>query len=160
MPRLLVGATRTCAHRKSHSVDSTSLVVVVDDEPEIREILDLILANAGYHVEIIADGVEENVLGSRIRARLFLIDLDVPNGSRLELVRKLNVNDSPYEVIVMAGGRELDRFEEARNLGVIGCLHKPFSSKKLLGHVESALESAARKAKKLAGAGQRDAGIT
>jgi DNA-binding NtrC family response regulator len=141
-------------------VDSTSLVVVVDDEPEIREILELILANAGYHVEIIADGVEENVLGSRIRARLFLIDLDDPNGSRLELVRKLNVNDSPYEVIVMAGGCEFDRFEEARNLGAIGCLHKPFSSKKLLGHVECALESAARKAKKLAGADQRDTGLT
>jgi DNA-binding NtrC family response regulator len=140
-------------------MDSTSLVVVVDDEPEVRDIAGLIIKNAGYQVETISNNDEERILGLRNRAKLFLIDLGVPLGSGLELVRKLNVKNNPYEVLIMTGGSEFDWFEAARDLGVIGYLHKPFSSKKLVGHVESALIYASRKAEKLTSAGITNAAL-
>jgi DNA-binding NtrC family response regulator len=131
-------------------MDDQCLVVVVDDEPEIREIMQLMIENAGYKVETVSNDDEDRILALASRAKLFLIDLGAPSGSGLELVRKLDVKNSPFEVIVMTGGAQFDWIQKADGLGVVGYLHKPFSSKKLIRQMEIALASAAQKAQTIA----------
>jgi len=125
------------------------LVVVVDDEPEIREIMQLIIANAGYKVETASNSEGERILSLKNQAQLFLVDLGGPIDSGLDLVRKLDPKSNPYEVIIMKGGIEFDWVREAEDLGVVGYLHKPFSSKKLIHLMKSSLEARAKKAERL-----------
>jgi DNA-binding NtrC family response regulator len=133
-------------------MERAGLVVVVDDEPEIREIMKLMITNAGYQVETASNEEEDRVLSFKATAKVFLVDLGVPSGSGLDLVRKLDIKNSRFEVIVMTGGAEFGWVQEADSLGVIGYLHKPFSSKKLIHHMEIALASAAQKAEIVASA--------
>ncbi len=127
-------------------MDQTPLIVVIDDEREILDILEIIITNAGYRVQIISNFDEEKILSLGNRATLFIMDLGAPTQVGLKLARKLDVKNNPYELIIMTGGSELNWAEQAKALGVIDFLHKPFSSEKLLSCIAHGLKSAAQKA--------------
>jgi two-component system nitrogen regulation response regulator NtrX len=115
-------------------------IVVVDDEPNIRSSLRLILEGEGYAVtgcESVARFKGERFSG---RADLFLLDVRLPDGSGLDLLRALRQNGDPAPVIMISGhGTIQDAIEATRN-GAFDFLEKPLARDRVLLVVKNALE--------------------
>jgi CheY-like chemotaxis protein len=109
-------------------------VLVVDDEPLMRNTVTNVLRRLGFHVLSAADGVEALGLCARHLAdlRLLLTDLDLPHMSGLALLRTVRQMNSPIAIMVMAGCCSEEQRTELAALNVTAVLAKPFAQEELL----------------------------
>jgi DNA-binding response OmpR family regulator len=118
-------------------------ILVVDDEPAIRGLLQLELSAAGYDVVLAGDANAAARLVRDARPDLMVVDAHMPYVSGLDFVSAL-ISDSsmPWVPVIFITGRsELRSHAEA--LGS-GCLVKPFLSTRLIELVERVLRSQER----------------
>jgi two-component system, LuxR family, response regulator FixJ len=134
-------------------MDTSFLILIVDDNPEVRDVLELMLDHEGYSTETAATADEALSINAAGRVALFIIDMHMPGKSGLELLKDLNVREGPYEAIIITGSAESENFKQAQEYGVFGYIHKPFTHKILIDYVGRALASVARKREKRAQAG-------
>jgi len=123
--------------------DRTTTVLVVEDDPAIREGLVDALGFDGHHVQQAADAPEGTDAALRSRCDLVLLDLMLPGGDGfgvLEQIRRLKP-ELPV-IILTARGREADRVRGLR-MGADDYVVKPFSVRELLARVEAVLRRAA-----------------
>ena len=106
-------------------------VLVVDDEPAIRELLKLHLANAGYEVRLAEDAIVAERALRESPPDLVVVDVAMPYRGGLEFVAGLSADDElrRLPVIFITGHEGLE--SGARALGA-GCLKKPFAVDQLL----------------------------
>lgn len=106
-------------------------VLVVDDEPAIRELLKLHLANAGYDVRLAEDAIVADRALRESPPDLVVVDVAMPYRGGLEFVADLSADEqlARLPVIFITGHDGLA--SGARALGV-GCLKKPFAVDALL----------------------------
>ena len=117
-------------------------ILVVDDEPNIREVVELYLRREGFEVETAADGAEALVSVDRKQPDLIVLDLMLPVMGGLQLTRTLR--DSHYDIpIIMltAKTEEGDRIS-GFELGADDYVTKPFSPKELVARVKAVLRRA------------------
>jgi len=114
-------------------------VLVVDDEADIRELLELTLLRMGLAVESAASVAEAHALLRATRFDLCLTDMRLPDGEGLELVRHIgeNCKDLPVAVITAYGSAE--NAVAALKAGAFDYLSKPVSLEDLRSLVKSAL---------------------
>jgi two-component system response regulator PilR (NtrC family) len=115
-------------------------VLVVDDEADIRELLDLTLARMGLHADCVGSLAEARRMLVGQRYQLCLTDMRLPDGEGLELVRHIaaTVADLPVAVITAHGSAE--NAVSALKAGAFDYIAKPVSLDQLRGMVKSALE--------------------
>lgn len=119
------------------------LILVVDDQPEIRDLMVHVLTNAGFGVNTATDGQDASLsIGDRV-VDLVLTDINMPGRNGLDLIVELKVRRPGLPVIAMSGGggkisRE-DVLMTARRVGAVSILHKPFTMAQLLASVDLAL---------------------
>jgi two-component system, OmpR family, KDP operon response regulator KdpE len=121
--------------------DPSPLVLVVEDEPQMRRFLRASLGAEGYRVReawTVADGIRE-VAAEHPDA--VLLDLGLPDGDGLDLVRRVREWSSVPIVVVSARGRE-DEKVAALDAGADDYLPKPFGTKELLARLRVALRHA------------------
>jgi PAS domain S-box-containing protein len=124
--------------REPGSPPSPSLrVLVMDDEPTIRELLSLLLERAGFSPTTAADGEEALKLFAEAAKvdpfRLAILDLTVPNGlGGVETTRLLLQQDPNLPIIVCSGYSNNPVMANYRDYGFKGRLHKPFTNDQLL----------------------------
>jgi excisionase family DNA binding protein len=114
-------------------------VLVVDDEPSIRDLLSRTLDMAEYDVEVAPDG-QSGI--ERLRARnydLLIADLRMPGADGLTLIREARRFHAGLKVIIITGYSSESSAIEAVNLGVNGYLTKPFRVPQVLSAVARAL---------------------
>lgn len=118
-------------------------VLVVDDEPAIRELLKLHLANAGYDVRVAEDAIVAERALREAPPDLVVVDVALPYRGGLEFVAGLSADEAlaGLPVIFITGHEALAR--GARELGA-GCLQKPFAVDALLEMVGLNLRRADR----------------
>jgi DNA-binding response OmpR family regulator len=136
---------------------SKSRIVIVEDEEDIREILEYSLDREGFGVCSAADGASGLTLIQREVPDLVLLDLMLPDIDGLEICRQLKADKRTAEIsIVMltAKGEESD-IVLGLGLGADDYIPKPFSSKELIARIRSVL----RRAQKGKGAEALDAMI-
>jgi DNA-binding response OmpR family regulator len=106
-------------------------VLVVDDEPAIRELLKLHLANAGYDVRLAEDAIVAERALRESPPDLVVVDVAMPYRGGLEFVAGLSADEelARLPVIFITGQEGLE--SGARALGA-GCLKKPFAVDALL----------------------------
>jgi excisionase family DNA binding protein len=107
-------------------------VLVVDDEPGVRELLTRTLALAEYDVEVSADG--RNAL-DRMRQEsydLLIADLRMPGLDGFTVIREARRRQADLPVIIITGHSSESAAIEAVNLGVPGYLTKPFRARQVL----------------------------
>ena len=101
-------------------------VLIVDDEPDLRELLRLELEGHGWQVEEAANGRDAWRLLQSRDVDVVLTDLRMPGGSGLELVEKLRERGAPPpEIFLMSAYGDVS-LEQTRSLGAHPLLAKPF----------------------------------
>ncbi|TDJ33267.1 MAG: sigma-54-dependent Fis family transcriptional regulator [Gammaproteobacteria bacterium] len=121
---------------------STSHVLVVDDEGDIRTLIDEILSEEGYQVTVAADAAEARSARDHDKFDLVLLDIWMPDTDGISLLREWSEpGDLECPVVMMSGHGTVDTAVEATRLGAFDFVEKPLSLAKLLRTVERALEA-------------------
>ena len=116
-------------------------VLIVEDDPDIREMLATLLASEGFHAVGAEDGLEALHLLRTVRHRapdvpcLVLLDLKMPRLSGKEF-RRAQLGDptvAGVPVAVMSGATDLE--QRAKALGAVAILAKPIDCDKLMDGV-------------------------
>jgi two-component system nitrogen regulation response regulator NtrX len=123
-------------------------ILVVDDEANIRALLDEILSEEGYEVTTAADAKEARDARGRKDYDLILLDIWMPDTDGISLLKEWSENDNLGAVVMMSGHGTVDAAVEATRLGAVDFLEKPISLAKLLRVVESALTDRRSRAKR------------
>ncbi len=124
---------------------SQSHVLVVDDEADIRTLIQEILTDEGYGVTVAANAAEARSARADEKFDLILLDIWMPDTDGITLLREWSDSgDLSCPVVIMSGHGTVDTAVEATRLGAFDFVEKPLSLAKLLRTVESALESANR----------------
>lgn len=122
---------------------ATPVLLVVDDDANIRQIIKLLLESAGYRVFCATDGQEAVKMLAGQTFDLVLTDMLMPGSDGLELLSAIKKSRSPIKVLVMSGGGMIgvaDYLKVAKKLGAHGVLEKPFTSETLLSTVADLLK--------------------
>jgi DNA-binding response OmpR family regulator len=114
-------------------------VLVVDDDPEIQEMLSEILTNKGYSVKCVGTGKGAIAESFQQLYNLALIDIRLPDIEGIELLSKLRMTEPAMIKIIITGNATLDNSIKAANKGIDGYVVKPFDPKKLISMIESKL---------------------
>jgi DNA-binding NtrC family response regulator len=126
---------------------SASHVLVVDDEADIRALIQEILTDEGYEVTVAADAAQARTARGETRFDLILLDIWMPDTDGITLLREWSSDgDLGCPVVIMSGHGTVDTAVEATRLGAFDFVEKPLSLAKLLRTVEAALESANKQA--------------
>lgn len=118
-------------------------VLVVEDHPDMREIMRMILEGAGYAVELAEDG-EAGMRIQRARpADVVITDIFMPNQDGLEIIVWLHAEYPGVKVLAVSGGgaraRGAGYLSTAREIGAHAVLEKPFGQEDLLRAVHALL---------------------
>ena len=113
-------------------------ILIVDDEPRIRELIREHLQYAGYVCEEAGDGSAALSLLSGGGFDLVILDLGLPDRDGLELIRTVRQKYMTPIVVLSARTDEMDKIE-ALDLGANDYITKPFSTGELLARVRAAL---------------------
>ena len=84
-------------------------VLVVDDDQEMREVLDEYLTSRCIHVLLAADGIEMNSILAEQHVDIVLLDLNLPGENGIELTRRLSRESEVGIIIVTAVADPEDR---------------------------------------------------
>ena len=122
---------------------STARILVVDDEADIRSLLDEILSEEGYEVLSAANAAEAREKRAAANPDLVLLDIWMPDADGISLLREWSTSEGmrPCPVVMMSGHGTVETAVEATRLGAFDFIEKPVSLAKLLRTVERALES-------------------
>lgn len=130
---------------------ASAYILVVDDEPDIRELVQEILQDEGYEVDIAENGETARESCRLRRPELVLLDIWMPDIDGISLLKEWkepfankgaeNNSAENFPVIMMSGHGSVETAVEATRLGAYDFLEKPLSLAKLLLTVEHALEA-------------------
>ncbi|HEY1331031.1 MAG TPA: response regulator transcription factor [Actinomycetota bacterium] len=118
-------------------------VLIVDDEPEIRQALSRALASRAYETHVAAEGEEALAMAAAIAPDLIVLDLNLPGIDGLEVCRRLRAAGSVPILILSVREEEADKVA-ALDLGADDYLTKPFGIDELLARVRALLRRAAQ----------------
>ncbi|MCC6704674.1 MAG: response regulator [Thermomicrobiales bacterium] len=121
---------------------SSSRVLVVDDEPQIRRALRVALGGHGYVVELADDGEAALVAIATWRPDVVVLDLMLPGIDGLEVVKQTRQWSDVPIIVLSARGDERDKVT-ALDLGADDYLTKPFGVDELLARLRSLLRRTA-----------------
>lgn len=123
------------------AVQSGARILVIEDEPEVRQLVRAALERAGYEVMEASGAQEAETLIARVAARLDLVIADVliPGGSGPELLRRLMEVRPSIRAIFMSGYPD-DSMVAAATAGLgAAFIQKPFTIDGLIGAVRDVL---------------------
>lgn len=119
-----------------------SKILVVDDEPDIRELLKDILEDEGYDVEVAEHARRAIELRPVFSPDLVLLDIWMPEMDGVSLLKQWNEKkELNAPVVMMSGHGTVETAVEATRYGAFDFVEKPLSMAKLLRTVKSALQS-------------------
>jgi two-component system OmpR family response regulator len=133
-------------------------ILMVDDDPGIRDVVSDFLGKHGYAVETAGDSREMEAVLERGPVDLIVLDVMLPGEDGLAICRRLAVTDAPPIIMLSAMGEDTDRIV-GLELGADDYLSKPCNPRELLARVRAVLRRAEqRNASPTAGAGCEFAG--
>ncbi len=116
-------------------------ILVVDDEPQILEVLKLYLSRDGFRVSTASDGNAALAAYELQQPDLVLLDLMIPQIEGLEVFRRIRAKNSTPIIMLTAKGEELDRVL-GLEMGADDYIVKPFSPREVVARVKNILRRA------------------
>jgi two-component system OmpR family response regulator len=117
-------------------------LLIVDDDPEICQLVSQFLEPHGFKVATAGDGKAMRRVLAQGRVDLVILDLMLPDEDGLSLCRELRASSQIPVVFLTAAGSETDRIV-GLEMGADDYLAKPFSSRELLARVRAVLRRTA-----------------
>ncbi len=117
----------------------TARILVVDDEANIRALIEEILREEGYEVTAAADAKEARAARKSRDYDVVLLDIWMPDTDGISLLKEWSEGGLSGSVVMMSGHGTVDTAVEATRLGAVDFIEKPVSLAKLLRTVEKAL---------------------
>ncbi len=117
-------------------------ILVVDDEPSLRQMLEILFRREGYQV-VTAAGAREGIEAIHGAAHPFpvvLTDLSMPDGSGLDVLAAAKSRGAPTEVILLTAHSTVENALDAMRGGAYDFVTKPFQPRELAVLVSKALE--------------------
>ncbi len=117
-------------------------ILVVDDEPDIRQLVGEILEDEGYEVAVAENAEQAKELRRKRRPDLVLLDIWMPGEDGISLLKGWQKSGALCcPVIMMSGHGTIETAVEATRLGAYDFIEKPLSIAKMLLTIENALHS-------------------
>src|SRR5690349_19278866 len=117
--------------------ESRGSLLVIDDEPHLRETLEELLASEGYQVDSAANGEEGIGRLSRRVYDLVLLDAVLPDQSGLEVLQKIRATNPALAVVMITAYGSVERAVEAIRLGATNYITKPWDNERLLAEIST-----------------------
>ncbi|UYV37153.1 response regulator transcription factor [Rhodobacteraceae bacterium D3-12] len=114
-------------------------ILIIDDDPQIREVLRIALKQAGFATREAGDGAEGLAKALNGRDDLIILDIGMPSMDGFELCRKLRHEKETPVLFLTARDDEIDRVL-GLELGGDDYVTKPFSARELVARVRSILK--------------------
>ncbi len=137
MSRIRV-ATNTTSMLPARSVDFETRLLIVDDDPGIRELTAAFLANHGYVVDTAASGAEMRTALTRGDYALIVLDVMMPGEDGLTILRSLDRTTAPPIIILSVIGTDVDKII-GLEMGADDYIAKPANPRELLARIRSVL---------------------
>ena len=118
----------------------TDLILVVDDDPDIREILKDRLESLDYRVIVAADGREGLELIEKQSPRMAFVDIDMPGMDGLEVLAEIRRRGLDLTVVMITAYATIERAVRAMRDGAYDFIPKPFEPEHIALTVRKALE--------------------
>lgn len=117
-------------------------LLIVDDEKDIRSLMEEIFAEEGYQVETAANGVQAQAAWRKFMPDIIFLDVWMPDIDGISLLKQMHEEGvlEHSKVIMMSGHGTIETAIEATRLGAYDFLEKPLSLAKLIVTAERALE--------------------
>ena len=115
-------------------------LLLVDDEPGIRQSLSAVLQDEGYRIEAVASGAECLQALERDRFQMVLLDVWMTDLDGLEVLQRIRESHPGVVVVMISGHGTVETAVKATKLGAFDFLEKPLSLDKTLVVVKNALE--------------------
>lgn len=115
---------------------SQTAILVIDDDPLLRQYVELVLGQGGYSVSSVKSGALGLEALQQARWDLVLLDIEMPDMSGLDLLSLLRrYQKSPVKVMMMTARRDAETVTHSMVTGADGYLLKPFDPDGLLARV-------------------------
>ena len=121
--------------------EESTQILVIDDEPVIRDLLFDVLSRKGYSVDTAEDGPSGLNKAKKKSYSVIFTDIRMPGMNGTEVYRRLKVLSPRSRVIVMTGYGLEELIQEALDLGAFADIRKPFDLELIYGLVERAVAS-------------------
>lgn len=121
---------------------SSKTILIADDEEDLRMLVEITLEDPAYRIVTAVDGEQALEQIRQIRPDLVILDWMMPRFSGLEVVKLLRQDPTTVRipVVLLTANDCREDQEEARTLGIVAYLVKPFSPLELLHLVREALD--------------------
>lgn len=125
-----------------------AVILLIDDEPQVRLVLRRVLERSGHSVFEARDGGEGLRIASGNVVDLVITDIIMPGMDGIELIVEFSEHHPGVPIIAMSGGGKAVPADlvlsDAHGLGAVTSLAKPFDMARFLAVVEAALDSRRR----------------
>ncbi len=111
--------------------DETFRILVVDDNKELREILEEFLESDGHEVEGSPNGRDALERHKKSPFDLIITDLNMPEISGMELIKTIRKENPDTEFVIITGYASMDSAVEAVRIGAFDYIVKPFRMEEL-----------------------------
>src|SRR5436190_9714568 len=119
-------------------------ILIIDDDPDMRSLLEQTLKASGHELEMAADGKEGLMLYDTKPADIVITDLYMPTKGGLETIIELRRRSPQVPIIALSGtGAAEKMLSIAQKFGAFAIIHKPFSAEELESVVRKAMSAAA-----------------
>ena len=115
-----------------------SKLLLVDDDPELRELIGAYLEKQGFDVRTAENGREMDEVLQRHRVDLVLLDLMLPGEDGLSIAKRLKTNEGMPIIMISAQGQDVDRIV-GLEIGADDYLGKPFNPRELLARIRAVM---------------------
>ena len=120
---------------------SSCVILVVDDEEELRELIRYVLERAGHSVTCAHNGREASLVIARGQFDVVVTEILMPDRDGMELITEIAVKYPGVKMVAMSGGGQIgsDQYlSMAKGLGAHVLLRKPFTHQALIAAVDRA----------------------
>jgi FixJ family two-component response regulator len=138
LPESQMETERDVYTQRSGLILDLKTVAVIDDDADVRESMEVLLAALGYYSEIFDSAESFLAAAATSSASCLLVDIELGDLSGIELVRQLAAEGFKYPIIFMTGRNDDNIRSQAEAAGCIAFLSKPFPAKLLRDAVSQA----------------------
>ena len=112
-------------------------ILIVDDEPSVGDALRLMLESRGYEVVLVTKGLEGIDQARQRHFGFSVVDLFLTDISGFQVIEDIHKHQPEIPIVLITAHGSPQVFDEAKKLGAVGALAKPFPPAELLKLIDS-----------------------